>query len=122
MNLTENIKLALRAIRANILRTTLTLSIIMLGIAALIGILTASDGIKVKMLSEFTEMGSNTFGIKNEGQVRRHGGPRRHRKAENPVISIQQTQQFLENFHYPSTVSVSNVANDIAIVKYESKK
>ena len=128
MNLTENIKLALRAIRANILRTTLTLSIIMLGIAALIGILTASDGISVKMLSEFSEMGSNTFGIKNEGQVRRHGGSRkagglhRHRKDENPPITIQQTTQFLENFHFPSTVSVSNVANDIAIVKYESKK
>ncbi|MDB5281892.1 MAG: ABC-type antimicrobial peptide transport system, permease component, partial [Bacteroidota bacterium] len=122
MNLTENIKLALRAIRANILRTILTLSIIMFGITALIGILTATEGIKVKMLSSFTEMGSNTFGIKNEGMVRRHGGPRRHRKAENPVISLPQATQFIDNFHYPATVSVSNVANEIAIIKYESKK
>jgi len=122
MNLTENIKLALRAIRANILRTVLTLSIIMFGIAALIGILTATEGIRVKMLASFSEMGSNTFGIKNSGQVHRHGGPRRHRKIDNPVITIQQAEEFKENFKFPATVSISNIANEIAIVKYESKK
>ena len=122
MNLTENIKLALRAIRANILRTVLTLSIIMFGIAALIGILTATEGIRVKMLASFSEMGSNTFGIKNSGQVHRHGGPRRHRKIDNPVITIQQAEEFKENFKFPATVSISNIANEIATVKYESKK
>ena len=122
MNLTENIKLALRAIRANILRTILTLSIIMFGIAALIGILTATEGIRVKMLSSFSDMGSNTFGIKNSGQVHRHGGPRRHRKATNPPITIQQAEEFKNAFKFPATVSISNIANEIAIVKYESKK
>ena len=122
MNLTENIKLALRAIRANILRTILTLSIIMFGITALIGILTATEGIKSKMLSSFSEMGSNTFSIKNTGQVRRRGGPHRHRKADNPPITIQQAEEFKESFRFPSLISISNVANEIAIVKYESKK
>lgn len=122
MNLTEQIKLALRAIRANILRTILTLSIIMFGITALIGILTATEGIKTKMLTSFTEMGSNTFSINNEGTVRRRGGARRHRKAQNPPITIQQANRFKQNYKYPAVVSVSNMANDIAIIKYESKK
>ena len=122
MNLTEQIKLALRAIRANILRTVLTLSIIMFGITALIGILTATEGIKTKMLSSFTEMGSNTFSVTNEGSVKKIGGPRRHRKSENPPITIQQANSFKKNFHYPAEVSVSNIANNIAIVKNESKK
>lgn len=122
MNLTEQIKLALRAIRANILRTVLTLSIIMFGITALIGILTATEGIKTKMLSSFTEMGSNTFSVSNEGAVRRRGGARRHRKSENPPITIQQANSFKKNFHYPATVAVSCVANEIAIIKNESKK
>lgn len=122
MNLTEQINLALRAIRANILRTILTLSIIMFGITALIGILTATEGIKTKMLSSFTEMGSNTFAVSNEGAVKRRGGARRHRKSENPPITIQQANSFKKNFHYPAVVSVSNIANDIAIVKNESKK
>ncbi len=122
MNLTENIRLALRTIRANILRTILTLSIIMFGITALIGILTATEGIRNKMLTSFSEMGSNTFGIKNEGQVHRRGGPKRRRKSDNPPITIQQTNEFKKNFHFPAIVAVSENANDIAIVKNESKK
>ena len=119
MNLTENIRLALRTIRANILRTILTLSIIMFGITALIGILTATEGIRNKMLTSFSEMGSNTFGIKNEGQIHRSGGPRRRRKAENPVITLQQANEFKKQFQFPSTISVSEVAQTIAIVTYE---
>lgn len=122
MNLSENIKLAIRAIRANILRTVLTLSIIMFGITALIGILTATEGIKNKMLTSFSEMGSNTFSITNEGIVRRRGGNRRHHKSENPPITIQQANRFKQDFRYPATVSISNRANDIAIIKYRSKK
>ena len=98
MNLTENIRLALRTIRANILRTVLTLSIIMFGITALIGILTATEGIRDKMLTSFSEMGSNTFGIKNEGQIHRKGGPRRRRKSQNPPITIQQSNELKKNF------------------------
>lgn len=122
MNLTENIKLALRAIRANILRTVLTLSIIMFGITALIGILTATDGIRDQMLTSFSEMGSNTFGIKSQSQVHRRGGIHRHKKVENPPITVQQSTEFKEKYKFPSTISVSNVADDNAIVKYESKK
>lgn len=122
VNLTENIRLAIRAIRANVLRTALTVVIIMLGIMALIGILTATEGIRIKMMSSFSEMGSNTFGIKNEGMVRRHGGPRRNRKAENPPITIQQANDFIQNFKFPSTVSISSIANEAAILKHGNKK
>jgi putative ABC transport system permease protein len=112
MNLTENIRLALRAISANKLRTALTLLIIIFGIMALIGILTATEGINQSVLSSFSDMGSNTFSIKNEGEVRH----RRHRKAltENPVIT--------KNYKYPATVTQSIEADGNAVVKYESKK
>jgi putative ABC transport system permease protein len=122
MNFTENIKLALRVIRANILRTMLTLSIIMLGIAALIGILTATEAMRATMLANFSEMGSNTFSIENQNGIRRHGGPHRHRKAENPSITIQQANQFRQFFDFPAVVSVSATSDDNAIVKYQSKK
>ena len=122
MNLTENIKLALRAIRANMLRTILTLAIIVFGIMALIGILTATEGIKGKMLTSFSEMGSNTFTIRNAGMIRGHGGPRRNRKSENPVITLQQAYDFKSNFRFPSTISVSHIANSTAVVKQASAK
>src|ERR1700722_15568666 len=100
MNLTENIRLALRAISANKLRTALTLLIIIFGIMALIGILTATEGINQSVLSSFSDMGSNTFSIKNEGEVRH----RRHRKAltTNPVITMLQCQDFKKNYMYPA--------------------
>lgn len=120
MNLTENIRLALRAITANKLRTALTLMIIIFGIMALIGILTATEGINQSVLSSFSEMGSNTFSIKNEGEVRR----RRRRKAmtTNPVITMLQCQEFKKNYKYPATVTQSIEADGNAVVKYESKK
>jgi putative ABC transport system permease protein len=122
MNLRENINLALRVIRTNLLRTSLTVSIIMFGITALIGILTATEGIRTKMVSSFTEMGSNTFTIRSEGTIRRGGGPRRNRKAENPPITLQQVSRFKENFKYPATISASIPANRNAIVVHQSKK
>ena len=120
MNLTENIRLALRAITANKLRTALTLLIIIFGIMALIGILTATEGINQSVLNSFSEMGSNTFSIKNEGEIRH----RRHRKAmvTNPVITMLQCQSFKKEYKYPATATVSIDADDNAVVKYESKK
>ncbi|MFN5371385.1 MAG: ABC transporter permease, partial [Bacteroidia bacterium] len=61
----ENIKLALGAIRAQSLRTFLTIMIIALGICALVGILTAIDVIKGSITNNFTTMGANTFNIRN---------------------------------------------------------
>jgi len=120
MNLTENIRLAIRAITANKLRTALTLLIIIFGIMALIGILTATEGINQSVLSSFSEMGSNTFSIKNEGEVRR----RRRRKAltTNPAITMLQCQNFKKDYHYPATTTISIEADGNAVVKYESKK
>ena len=112
--------MTLRAITANKLRTALTLLIIVFGIMALIGILTATEGINQSVLSSFSEMGSNTFTIKNEGEVRH----RRHRKAmvTNPVITMLQCQDFKKNYKYPAVVTLSTEADGNAVFKYESKK
>lgn len=120
LNLTENIRLALRAIRSNTLRTVLTLVIIALGLMALIGTLTATEGITTKLKSSFSEMGSNTFSIKNEGAIRRRGG--RRRADENPAITLLQVNEFKKAYKYPAIVSVSNLADGATLVKYESKK
>lgn len=120
MNLTENIRLALRAIMGNKLRTALTLMIIIFGIMALIGILTATQGINQSVMSFSSEMGSNTFSIKNEGQTRH----RRRRKAvvANPPITLLQSQEFKRYYKYPATVTVSTDADGAAVIKYESQK
>lgn len=120
MNLTENIRLAMRAILGNKLRSALTLMIIIFGIMALIGILTATEGITQSVANLSSEMGSNTFSIKNEGQTRR----RRRRKAvvANPPITLLQSQEFKKNYKYPATVARSTDADGAAVIKYESQK
>ncbi|MFN8292119.1 MAG: ABC transporter permease [Chitinophagales bacterium] len=125
MNLHENIRLALRSIQSNMLRTVLTLLIISFGIMALIGILTATEGIKESMIQNFKQMGSNTFGIRNEGFIKRGGGPKeggKREKAENPYISPQQAVQFAKTFKYPATISLSWMAQGSVTVKHESYK
>jgi putative ABC transport system permease protein len=63
--LKENIRISLRAIKSQLLRTTLTALIISFGIMALVGILTAIDAIKSSINSNFTSLGANTFTIRN---------------------------------------------------------
>ena len=61
----ENILIALKAIRTNLLRTILTVMIIAFGIMALVGILTAIDAIQSSLTEQFSLMGANTFTIES---------------------------------------------------------
>jgi putative ABC transport system permease protein len=68
MTIKENIGIAFNSIKGNALRAVITALIISLGIMALVGILTAIDGIKSSINSNFSSMGANTFNIKNKGK------------------------------------------------------
>ena len=72
----ENIKIALHSIRTNLLRTVLTIFIIAIGIAALVGIQTAIESIKSSISDNFTSMGANTFNIRNKSSSIRIGKKR----------------------------------------------
>ena len=77
------------------LRTILTALIISLGIAALVGTLTAIDVIKAALNSNFSSMGANTFTIRNRETVIRigRGGkqPKRYRS-----ITYREAMEFKE--------------------------
>ncbi|HRI28531.1 MAG TPA: ABC transporter permease [Chitinophagales bacterium] len=121
MSLLDNILLALNAIRANLLRTILTCMIIAFGIMALVGILTAVDGIQASLSSNFATMGANNFDIRKKGtgiQVGRRG----KRPKDYQPISITQALEFKERFNYPVTASISVGAAFAATVKYQSIK
>jgi putative ABC transport system permease protein len=61
----ENISIALTSIKGNKLRTSLTSLIIAIGIMALVGILTAIEGIKDQTNAAFAGLGANSFTIQN---------------------------------------------------------
>ncbi len=122
MQLLFNLTLAFRAIRNNRLRSTLTISIIALGLWALIGILTCIEVLKASVNSNFSSLGSNSFQITNEiVKKRRHGrmgGP----PPESKIISYDEAKEFKSRFAVPATVGLSASGSMIATVKHGSEK
>lgn len=121
MNLEENIKLALRSIRANLLRAILTLIIIAIGISALVGILTAMDNAIYALGSNLSSLGANTFDIDPKGDGV-HGNRRGRRAKRGDPFIYSQAIDFKERFKYPARTSVSMWCTGNAEIKYDNKK
>ncbi len=116
----ENIAIALNSIKGNRLRTALTALIIAIGIMALVGILTAIEGIKQQTTEAFAGLGANSFTIENRGSDLGFGNGG-HRKIF-PPITYQQATRFKETFKLPALVAVNLDLSGTAIVKYGNKK
>lgn len=117
----ENIKIALRAIRGQLLRTIITVIIIALGITALVAFNTAATGLKSTLAGEFTSLGSNTFTVraKNTGMKVSHDG--RSRKSYSR-FTYREATEFRKLFTYDAIVSISSIGDFMAIIKHKSKK
>ncbi|GAA4037363.1 ABC transporter permease [Flavobacterium cheonhonense] len=118
----ENVKIAMGSIRAQLLRTILTVIIIAIGITALVGILTVVTAIEYNLNSSFASMGSNTFNINQYESTGRRRGNEEIEKI-NPIISYPEARAFKEKFNTPFTqTSLSFIATSNAEVKFENKK
>ena len=116
----ENLRVAFSSVKSNLLRTTLTVMIIAVGITALVGILTAIDSIKNSITKEFAVMGANTFSISSGGL--RTQGNIRYRTKNYSYISYYQAKEFKELFDFPATTSISVSSTGAATLKYQSEK
>ena len=103
------------------LRTILTIAIIAIGITALVGILTAIDSIKASINSSFTDMGANTFTVRNR-EIGIRIGKRGKKPKRFQAITYNEAMQFKNEFQYGSAVSVSTWASQTATLKYLSNK
>ncbi|MCI6605752.1 MAG: ABC transporter permease [Clostridiales bacterium] len=63
MRLMENLRIALEGLRANKMRALLTMLGIIIGIAAVIGILTVGDGLSNTITSQMSSFGASTISI-----------------------------------------------------------
>ena len=117
----ENVRIALKSIRTNLLRTILTIFIIAFGIMALVGILTAIDSIKYALTESFSLMGANTFTIESRS-MRVQIGNESYRRKNHEFISHKEAQEFKEMYKLPGRVSIWTQASGTAIVKYKSYK
>jgi putative ABC transport system permease protein len=114
----ENIRLSLKSIQSNMLRTVLTILIIAFGIMALIGILTSIDAIKFWLNDNFTAMGANTITIRNRSMNFHTGG----KQIYHPRITYDEASSFSEQFSVSSYTSVFCWATWGATVKHGSYK
>lgn len=122
MNILQNITIAFRAIRSNLLRTILTFLIIAFGIMALVGILTSIDAIKASINDSFSSMGANSFNIRNRWNSGGKVGKGGKKPKPFPSIRYEEALEFKERYNFPSVVSISMRGTQIATIKLKSKK
>jgi len=117
----ENMNIALRAIRTQVLRTILTVLIIGVGISAMVGILTAIDALKASINSEFSRMGSNTFAMRSKSNSVRSGNRGGSAKAYRG-IDYYEALQFVERYDFPCVKSVSAILSFNATIAHRAEK
>ena len=118
-----NASLAFRSIRTNKLRTGITIGIIALGIMALVGILTAIEGLKSSIYSSFSDMGANSFQITNRFLVSRKSQAGTHFSSEKRKdIELREALAFKEQFRFPAVVGLSMVGSGAATVAHGSEQ
>jgi putative ABC transport system permease protein len=120
-----NIAQAFRTISSNLLRASITILIITLGITALVGILTATDVMKSGVANNFSSMGANSFQITNEviKTKKSKKGGMIVTSSEIKPISYEDARTFKERYRFPnSKVGVSVTGTGIATISNQSTK
>lgn len=118
MQLSDSLSLAFRTVKSNKLRTGITVTIIALGITALIGIITAITSMNQSLTESFATMGANSFSIRYQDRQIRLGGRRqvkktnlnalKEKKSNNgKIITYQEAKLFKERYAFPASVSIS---------------
>lgn len=117
----EIFRMAFQNIRANLLRSVLTLLIIAFGIMALVGILTAIDSIAVSLNDNFSGLGANSFTIERKWEELKSKRGGKRQKAGDP-IKYEQSKAFKERFNFPAKVSVALQGSSLATAKFGDTK
>ena len=113
----ENIRQALAALRANWLRSLLTLLIIAFGIMAIVGILTAIDAAIYSLNDNLSSLGANSLTVRTKRAER---GGRRGGQVEKRAepITFDEAIAFEEAFGKSATVALEMQVTGAGVVKY----
>src|SRR5450432_1615832 len=133
MKLNDSFSLAFRTVKSNKLRTGITVTIIALGIMALIGIITAIASMNQSLTESFSTMGANSFSIHYQDRQVRIGRRREVKKTDlntlkqkksnnGKIITYQEAKLFKERYSFPASVSISLHGPDNVVVSDEKTK
>ena len=120
MNFIQNIKEAFSSIRTNVMRTIITCLIISFGIMALVGILTAIEGIETSLVKNFSFMGANSFTIQNRSSGFSFG--KNKQRINYASISYQEAKDFKSRFDQEAFVSINSNNSWTATAKYRTNQ
>ncbi len=120
MQLAESFKMALDSLRANKLRSALTLLGIAIGLFSIIIVMTSIGAIQKSVEDAFNSIGTNNFIIQKMPAVRM-GGPGSWRKYRNRKdITIAQGERLKEITTLPAAVGIK-LQKSSRVVKYGSQ-
>ncbi|MES2429582.1 MAG: ABC transporter permease [Bacteroidota bacterium] len=136
MRLNDTIALSYRNIKSNKLRTAITVSIMALGIMALIAIITAVEAVNVSLTQSFSTMGANSFSLRfKERNIRFGGDPNRGEtkkttksllkqktSSEGKPISFDEARLFKRDYNFPALVGIGISGPSGIIVNTDNKK
>ncbi|HET8860846.1 ABC transporter permease [Marivirga sp.] len=122
MDYFENIKEGVRSIKSNRLRTILTAAIIAIGITALVGILTAIEGIQSSVSGNLAGLGANNFEIEARGLDGRSSTSQGKKEKRYEPIGYKEAMRFKDKYNYIGDVSVTSRITGNAELKYRSEK
>lgn len=106
MNILESILTALTSIRANLLRSILTLLSIAMGTFAIISVGVATSTLSDSILNAIDEVGGNSFVIKRTPSINMGHSWRKYQKR--PVIGVAQAQEYKRMVGSSALVSVAD--------------
>lgn len=125
MNLTQNTAEALRATRDNWLRSLLTISLIAIGITALVGILTAIDSVEQNITSGLSDLGANSFDVRDKNNSMRSRRRGVVEKIESPLKYnevMEFKRRFNQNIGAENALTIYTRVSFGTEVKYQSEK
>ncbi|MDI9355630.1 MAG: ABC transporter permease [Chitinophagaceae bacterium] len=120
MQIIENIREGIKSIKANVLRASLTASIVAIGICSLVGILTAIDSLQESILNNVASLGANTFDVVSI----EHDGRSDNGTAQKiyPPINYYEMAMFMENYKTYGIPSVNVNISGQSELKRGNKK
>jgi putative ABC transport system permease protein len=116
MNISENFRLALRALRANKMRASLTMLGIMIGVAAVITLLAIGDGVTRFVADQFLGLGTNlVFVIPPQEEP----GPPGHDALNESTLTLRDAEVLSDAAVVPGAARVAPILFRRADLQYE---
>ncbi len=134
MKVADNLALSYRTVKSNKLRSGITITIIALGIMALIGIITAIEAMNQSLKESFSTLGANAFSIrfKSASNNIKRGFKtsdestkdfRKEKKSSlGKPLTYEQAKLFKENYGFPAIIGIQLRGPRSVQVKYQSKE